>query len=385
MPLKTKPLKAYIRGAYGPGNLGDDVLLEVCINVLRPHFNEENISIGIKHPKDVGYLSKFKCKYVPISAPIATDFLFFGGGGQFFEFSGQKTKKTFLQKYHHVKKQGISHFDIIKIFVLRALNKNAPSYKKSAAMCLGIGPFETTPSDQIEQKIRPFLDCSFKSVRDNESLSIVEDMNHASAIYTDPTFLLSHWFEEDSRKNDKPKKTIGIILRDWTLNQHGANILKNTIDAAYKLLSEGHAVKLISLYYEYDKKIIDNNPDFEWIIWNPKTGTPSSFISGLKQEFGILISTRAHGVLLPAHIGLPSVVIGIEPKLKNIHNLLPNGTLYSNGLSSDEIVEKTLNGLNNQNELSQQLLMDIEKQTSIANTFLKDINSWITKNIQELP
>jgi len=50
MPFNRKPLKAYIRGAYGPGNLGDDVLLEVCINILRRHFKEENISVGVKHP-----------------------------------------------------------------------------------------------------------------------------------------------------------------------------------------------------------------------------------------------------------------------------------------------------------------------------------------------
>ena len=384
MPLNNKSSKAYIRGAYGPGNLGDDVLLEVCINILRLHFNEEDISIGIKHPKNAGYLSKFKCKYVPISMPITTDFLFFGGGGQFFEFSGQKSKKSVLQKYNHVRKQGISHFSILKIFVLRALKLNTPKYKKSAALCLGIGPFETSPSSLIEQKIRPFLDCDFRSVRDSESLGIVEDMNHTSAIYTDPTFLLSHWHNTNDRTDDKTKNSIGIILRDWTLNQHGANILNNTIEAGHKLSSLGHPVKFISLYHEYDKNIIDANPNFEWIIWNPKTDTPSSFITKLQQEFGILISTRAHGVLLPAHMGVPSVVIGIEPKLQNIHNLLPNGTLYSNGLSTDDIVEKTLNGLNNQGELSKQLLVDIEKQSSIANTFLKDINSWIAKNIQEL-
>lgn len=384
MPSNKKPLKAYIRGAYGPGNLGDDVLLEVCINILRPHFKEENISIGVKQPNNVGYLNKYKCNYVPISAPINTDFLFFGGGGQFFEFNGNKAKKPFIKKYLEVRKQGLTHFDILKIFLLRALKKNHPLYKRSAAICLGVGPFETSSPTQIEQAISPFLSCDFRSVRDTVSLDILKKLLHTSALYTDPTFLLSHWNIDTSKPVREKSDSIGVILRDWKLNQHGENVLQNTIEAARQLISRGYVVKLISLYHEHDRAIIDKHPDFEWLIWDPQKGTPSTFISKLQQEFDILVSTRAHGVLLPAQVGLPSVVVGIEPKLKNIHNLLPQGTLYSDGLNPDDIIEKTLIGLNNQNELSQQLLNDVKKQTTVANNFLKDINSWITKSVREL-
>ncbi|MBV7546160.1 polysaccharide pyruvyl transferase family protein [Pseudomonas sp. PDM26] len=384
MPFNRKPLKAYIRGAYGPGNLGDDVLLEVCINILRRHFKEENISVGVKHPNNVGYLNKYKCNYVPISAPIKTDFLFFGGGGQFFEFNGNKTKKPFIQKYLEVRKQGLSQFEILKIFALRALKKSRPLYKRSAAVCLGVGPFETSSPAQIEQAISPLVNCDFRSVRDSVSLEILEKLLHTSAIYTDPTFLLDHWNTETSKPVREKGNSIGVILRDWKLNQHGENVLKNTIEAARQLASRGYTIKLISLYHEHDRSIIDKVPDFEWLVWDPQKCTPGTFIKELQQEFDILVSTRAHGVLLPAQVGLPSVVVGIEPKLKNIHNLLPQGTLFSDGLNPDDIIEKTLIGLNNQSELSQQLLSDVKKQTTVANTFLKDINSWITKSVLEL-
>lgn len=384
MPSNRKPLKAYIRGAYGPGNLGDDVLLEVCINILRQHFKEEDISVGVKHPNNVGYLNRYKCNYVPISAPIKTDFLFFGGGGQFFEFNGNKAKKPFIQKYLEVRKQGLTRIDILKIFALRVLKKNRPLYKRSAAVCLGVGPFETSSPTQIKQAISPFLSCDFRSVRDSVSLEILEKLLHTSALYTDPTFLLNHWNTETSKPVREKNNSIGVILRDWKLNQHGENVLKNTIEAAHQLASRGHAIKLISLYQEHDRSIIDKHREFEWLVWDPQKCTPSTFIKNLQQEFDILVSTRAHGVLLPAQVGLPSVVVGIEPKLQNIHNILPQGTLYSDGLNPDDIIEKTLIGLNNQNELSQRLLSDVKKQTAVANNFLKDINSWITKSVQEL-
>ena len=41
MFLKRKACDYYIRGAYGPGNLGDDILMLVMINVL----NKKNKSI----------------------------------------------------------------------------------------------------------------------------------------------------------------------------------------------------------------------------------------------------------------------------------------------------------------------------------------------------
>lgn len=384
MPSNRKPLKAYIRGAYGPGNLGDDVLLEVCLNILTKHFKEKDISVGIKQPQKTGYLKKFKCQYLPISAPIDTDILFFGGGGQFFEFNGVKAQKTFKQKYNSARSQGLTPLEIFKIYVLRALKVKNIKFRKSAALCLGLGPFETTPETKIVEKIQPFLECDFKSVRDQESLEILEKINKTSAIYTDPTFLVNHWYTQPYLPKETATESIGFILRDWTLNDHGSNVLANTVKAARTLLSQGRTVKLISLYYEYDKKTIERNRDFEWIIWNPHSDTPESFVNKLREEFGILVSTRAHGVLLPSHVGLPSVVIGIEPKLKNIHTLLPNGTLYSDGLCSDDIISKTLNGLKEQKELSQKLLADTQKQTAIANNFLKDIDTWIAKSIQAL-
>lgn len=384
MSFNKKPLKAYIRGAYGPGNLGDDVLLEVCINILRQHFKEECISIGVKHPKDVGYLAKYKCNYVPISTPINTDFLFFGGGGQFFEFNGRKNKKSFVKKYLEVKKQGLSHFEILKISLSRMLKQNRSLYQRSAAICLGLGPFETASPAQIKQSILPFLNCDFRSVRDVVSLGMLEQLSQTSALYTDPTFLISHWHTAEPLPPRQNDGSIGVILRDWKLNQHGESVLRNTIEAAKILASRGHAVKFISLYEEHDRAIIEKNPQFEWIVWNPEIDTPGTFISKLQREFDILVSTRAHGVMLPAQVGLPSVAVGIEPKLRNIHDMLPQGTLFSEGLSAEDIIEKTLSGLARQYELSQLLLTDVKKQTAVANHFLKDINSWITKSVQEL-
>ena len=39
----------YLRGAYGPGNLGDDVLLLCMINILKNKFCENDIFVGVEN------------------------------------------------------------------------------------------------------------------------------------------------------------------------------------------------------------------------------------------------------------------------------------------------------------------------------------------------
>nr|ELR9651707.1 polysaccharide pyruvyl transferase family protein [Escherichia coli] len=45
-----KKNKIYIRGAYGPGNIGDDVLMLSVINIVKKVVPEKFISVGVEHP-----------------------------------------------------------------------------------------------------------------------------------------------------------------------------------------------------------------------------------------------------------------------------------------------------------------------------------------------
>jgi polysaccharide pyruvyl transferase WcaK-like protein len=42
----------------------------------------------------------------------------------------------------------------------------------------------------------------------------------------------------------------------------------------------------------------------------------------------LLITTRAHGILVAAALGMPSVCIGIDPKLHTFHKMLPSASVY---------------------------------------------------------
>ncbi|WP_236198431.1 polysaccharide pyruvyl transferase family protein [Pseudomonas pseudonitroreducens] len=375
---------AHIRGAYGPGNLGDDVLLEVCINILRKYFPEQTTSVGLKNPKNPGYLRKYQCRFIHISTPIKTDFLFYGGGGQFFEFKNKKHHESTIQKLLEANRQGVTLTDIAKIFINRALKKNNISFQKSAAICLGLGPFENPSADSIRSKISPFLRSDYKTVRDNESFQIAAKYTHDLKIYTDPTFLTGHWLTSPIKTRPTDGSAVGVILRKWKLNDHGNTVILNTIAAARLLRKSGKMVSLISFYRDYDKDLIESVKEFDWIIWDPQKNSPSDFIEELSNTFDILVSTRAHGVLLPAQAGIPSVAVGIEPKLKNIHDFLPNGTLYCDGKDVSVIFNQALSCLERKRELVLKLNSDVRKQQILAESFLKDFDSWIKTAIEKL-
>ncbi|OWP50547.1 polysaccharide pyruvyl transferase family protein [Pseudomonas nitroreducens] len=384
MQHNQRKLNAYIRGAYGPGNLGDDVLLEVCINILLKYFDESKISVGLYNPKNPGYFSKYRCRFRHISAPASADLLIYGGGGQFFEFKNSSSTRSIIHKIINTSRHGLNRHDLAKILINKLLRRGNISFKKSASICLGLGPFENSESDSIKHKISPFLKCDYKSVRDIESFQISEKYVSGVKTYTDPTFLVNHWLGSRSILRANKGNSIGVILRRWDLSEHGRKAVLNTIEAARLLISSGIVVTLISLYSDYDKELISELNDFNWKIWDPNKQTPDIFIEDIAKNFDILISTRAHGVLLPAQTGVPSVVIGIEPKLKNIHKLLPNGTLYCDGDDPYEIFKLAKSCLHNRERLERQLKSDVETQKIISEKFLDDFNSWLNLTIEKL-
>ena len=81
--------KVYLRGAYGPGNLGDDVLLLCMIKILKKMFKGDEIAVSVNDTK-VAKLLDNDVNWVPINSPVFSDIAILGGGGQFFSFKNSE-------------------------------------------------------------------------------------------------------------------------------------------------------------------------------------------------------------------------------------------------------------------------------------------------------
>ena len=85
----------------------------------------------------------------------------------------------------------------------------------------------------------------------------------------------------------------------------------------------------ISLYKNYDFNIINKLNKKNNLIWDPVSYTINEFITELK-KCDVIVSTRAHGVLLPTMAYIPSIAVEIEPKLLAVHQMMPLSTQLLN-------------------------------------------------------
>ena len=61
-------------------------------------------------------------------------------------------------------------------------------------------------------------------------------------------------------------------------------------------------------------------------IWQPEHMTITDFAAALAAQ-DVLLTARAHGAICGACLGVASVIIAIEPKLEQVHAMLPNASI----------------------------------------------------------
>jgi polysaccharide pyruvyl transferase WcaK-like protein len=321
--------KVYLRGAYGPGNLGDDVLLLCMIKILKKMFKGDEIAVSVNDTK-VAKLLDNDVNWVPINSPVFSDIAILGGGGQFFSFknSGFINIKNPLNFLKDKKSEGYTIIDLILGFILRKIYGIGYKAKKLATFCIGVGPFENGYDKEYNRALKVFNKADFISVRDLKSkIQVIEMCDKIPIQFVDITLNRELWYDGKQKflkkkcLNDKP--VIGIVIRDWKLSDSGSQIITELLD--FEKLNPNYDCVYISLYKKYDKDILSRLDGRKVLIWKPESYTVNEFILKLKL-CDVIVSSRAHGVLLPAMAYIPTIAVEIERKLKAVHQMMPLST-----------------------------------------------------------
>lgn len=326
-------------GYYGHNNFGDDLLMVTCLELVKEIFPIKNIYVKVNSINNVGKLTQHNLHYVLPGKHISTDYYFLGGGGLFFEFNNydhlwiSQAKK--IMNYY-AKRLLI---EVNKRFVQRERN----DYEHKYGFCLGIGPF-------CKYSLREIYTTNLLSqfeavtVRDLDSLTYCEKwkLNNAS-LSTDAAFLYPL---VEPLKNDSSKKKlsmIGIVVRDWIFdnNQYYEMLIK----AKENLQKRGYEIRYISLNLQKDKKVIaylHSLGEEDILYWDSVKYDIPSFFEKLS-VFDLIISARAHGVIAAALLGIPSICIEIEPKLRNIYKMLyPSSLIWQDPFAVEVLVDHVL-------------------------------------------
>lgn len=376
--------KVYIRGAYGPGNLGDDVLMLCVINILKKRFKESDIAVGVDHPEIARNFNP-RIKWLHIKEPVKADLVVLGGGGQFFSFIPPAKEVTattgrFAKAYKSIKAQTDLKSTLLRLYVgLRGGVDRIYFHQRLAAFCIGLGPFDGG-GKLLARAVSVINRCDYISVRDGTSQQHCNTFGKSDVeVYTDPSLLSDLWISSKDLEigSLKKGKYLSFILRDWPHDANGQQFIKAMVQAADELARRGEQVRLVSLYKERDQHLIDKYDQFEWLCWDAAGETPETFMAKLIIESDVIISARAHGVLLPASLGFPTIAVEIENKLKKVHEMLPRGTRLVSTPDPEVILSTIAEFRQSKVQMAEHLKQEIAQRSALAQKAVDDFLNWV--------
>jgi polysaccharide pyruvyl transferase WcaK-like protein len=315
-----------MQGYYGHGNFGDDLLMQVTHRLLGEEFPTAEIA-ALTPGAGKDYVSRM-LSGAPTLAPGRHgrfDAIIHGGGGVFFDFAPASAAARMLEKA--IRTIGFPHYLKLENTLRHSLGR-----EHTHAACrigIGIGVGRYTPGSKAFRAALPMMaTMDGLWLRDAASLDAMQQFDSVYRGQTwrgsDLAFLTNYWLNEqiENRNKNNDKKKVGIALRDWkTVNYSTLSPLLSTLASPYTL--EG-----LLLDARADARMGETlaAASIPTTVWQPETQTIGAFAAKIAAQ-DVLLTSRAHGAIVAACLGVPSVLVAIEPKLQQVHAMLPNSTL----------------------------------------------------------
>ncbi len=370
--------KILLKGYYGFGNLGDDILLKVSHQLLRRRFPQADISVYSENTPNnpnfadseeynhyISAIIKDQCPIVDWTYVESYDLLFNGGGGLYkdhrqgswkFAVANTIAKKLSPQKIRKgesMLRQGLQ-------------KKQNIQYDYRVGFGLSIGPFTHTAPTFVKS-LSEIGSYNSLFVRDDASIRFLKSVgfeNHYERI-TDIAFLTDYWLPKGltNKNQSTEEKSIGVILLDW--HEKNDVYFENIKQTADCLIKKGIKVQYISFQESFDKKFQDFFKG-QVITWNPHRMSLEEFLAVLKQQ-SLLITARAHGAILGACLGVPSICLGITLKLEEVARMLKNSSkMIAPPFRSEEVVQAVMDMLDQYEIVVEKLEEDCQFNKTMA-------------------
>jgi polysaccharide pyruvyl transferase WcaK-like protein len=317
------PTKIILKGYYGFGNLGDDILMLSMYGWLRENYPEANILICTDSGQ-ASYISELIVEPVHVikgHENFQADWIIHGGGGVYFDFKDGGWKFSLLNRI--VGWIGPHQFKKLYKRFRSARGTTGIVGSLRAGFGIGVGTY-TSSSQKFYADINDLLEFKFLLVRDSESIDNLRKLviSCPTKISSDLAFLDSYW--KPYYSPNKGEKTIGIILRDWVYDNHA--YFSTMKEVAKELIKEGFILRFFSFDQSTDKAYLQNFEVYGVVSWNPSQGAMNLFLRKIG-ECSLVLTSRAHGAIVSTCLGIPAICLEIEPKLGHIANLLKHSAI----------------------------------------------------------
>lgn len=310
-----KSLRIVFTGFFGAGNLGDETILLAEVRGFKQRNPGSTCSVASFNPdfhRALG-LEAFDARDNDAlgKAVSHADLLVVGGGGLWQDYWGWNPGNLFVAE----------PFDIA--FYARGLLTAAAIGVPSVLFANGVGPLRDLAARRAVASLASL--ATGVSVRDSESAALLRAGGFAGPIIltADPAFAIAPVIQ--NAKPDHPRVRIGIVPRIWTHGANPADLLR-AIGGGVTRLARDHDTEVVLVRFQRPSGVTteDDGTAIEQLtesmlldggeirIVDPVTPEEAA---GFLASCDAVVTMRLHGAILSAVAGVPSVAVGVDPKL----------------------------------------------------------------------
>lgn len=313
-------MKVLLVGFYGHGNFGDDILFKVVFGFVLRHWPDADVAVQTEadQPQYLQALVGRSLRFVGPGQSGVFDLILHGGGGNFFDFSEGSWIDGYLNQV--ARRVGYRRFADARALVRQWLGRASVRGGLRVGVGLGVGEY-AADSRRLRWHLETLHDFDWLAVRDAKSARGLRSLQVGTPIdvSTDLAFATALWLPEVKPVSSASGRIVAV-LRSWSL-QDGIELQRRTIetldrhagDVVYLLLDEmGDAA--VREFLGGRSVVVYRAGHFEAVL-------------DLMRGATAIISARAHGGIVGAILGKPTVLAPIEPKLHAIHQMLPKSTI----------------------------------------------------------
>jgi polysaccharide pyruvyl transferase WcaK-like protein len=319
---------------------------------------------------------------VPHYEPFESDLVVHGGGTQFFSFP--------LTHYGWRKKIKTAFLDPARAFRYMA---NLAGFRKkdvtkfSTALGFGIGPF--VPGSHEEKSAREVVKhFNFTAARDHDSLTLLESWGVSNVMLgSDLCFVPNTWDYLALSQKQRPHSPcrVGVIVMDWNHTNEGKPYEDSLPRVVEVLRTTGYQVQYV---------IFNPNEDPRWLkllrtlgepflLWDPPRTGFKEFVEKLA-EFDLIITTRFHGAVFAAILGIPFISIEVGLKLKQAADLLcSSGLLWCQPFRVEECTRLVQQVFSHYAESVEQVAEGVRQQRYVAESMVEKFEEFLREHFHE--
>lgn len=311
-----------LQGFYGYANFGDDVLMVVTHRIMRCALPDAEMTI-MTDASDARYVAQMlpDVKVEPMNPRARFSMIIHGGGGVFFDFASYGWWQRCCE--HLLLAAGLRNYLLAESIARWLLRRPRISAPRRLGLGIGVGSF-SAGSLVLRKRLHMLAQFDALWLRDAQSDAQLQRfasiMHDERILGSDLAFLTEYWLPQmPPARVPSPSPRLGIALRDW------AGISPEMLTQIIANLAQEYDISGFVLDEVQDPMICGVLAPYPTHIWQPDQMHIADFMAHLG-AMDVLLTSRAHAAICGACVGVPSVIVNIEPKMEQVHAMLPQAS-----------------------------------------------------------